>query len=140
MRIKSNEKLRIATTHGAIILIEPNEITEVSQEIGALALQLGAVQVDEVVAVQTRARNEDGHFIADDPSTPDVNEAWQTKEVLKDEYLETIADAMQEILHLGNVDDFKGNGEPKASAVKRVLGEDTDSEQRAAAWAIVLER
>ena len=26
-----------------------------------------------------RARNEEGHFIPDDPSTPDVNEAWTTK-------------------------------------------------------------
>ena len=25
----------------------------------------------------TRARNEDGHFKADDQSTPDVNEAWK---------------------------------------------------------------
>jgi hypothetical protein len=24
-----------------------------------------------------RARDEDGHFVADDPSTPDVNEAWE---------------------------------------------------------------
>ena len=24
-----------------------------------------------------RARNEKGHYVADDPSTPDVNEAWE---------------------------------------------------------------
>lgn len=24
-----------------------------------------------------RARNDKGHFVADDPSTPDVNEAWE---------------------------------------------------------------
>lgn len=30
-----------------------------------------------------RARNEDGHFIADDLSTPDVNEAWVVKTVKK---------------------------------------------------------
>jgi len=24
-----------------------------------------------------RARNEDGHYIADDPDTPEVNEAWE---------------------------------------------------------------
>lgn len=24
-----------------------------------------------------RARTKDGHFVADDPSTPDVNEAWE---------------------------------------------------------------
>ena len=27
-------------------------------------------------AQQTRARDEDGHYVADDPSTPDVNEAY----------------------------------------------------------------
>lgn len=25
---------------------------------------------------KTRARTEEGHFIADDPTTPDINEAW----------------------------------------------------------------
>jgi hypothetical protein len=30
-----------------------------------------------------RARDENGHFIADDPNTPDVNEAWVVKTVKK---------------------------------------------------------
>lgn len=30
-----------------------------------------------------RARDEDGKFISDDPSTPDVNEAWVVKTVKK---------------------------------------------------------
>ena len=30
-----------------------------------------------------RARDENGHFIPDDPSTPDVNEAWVVKTVKK---------------------------------------------------------
>lgn len=30
--------------------------------------------------VMVRARDEDGRFIADDPSTPDVNEAWTVVE------------------------------------------------------------
>lgn len=30
-----------------------------------------------------RARDEDGQFIADDPSTPEVNEAWVVKTVKK---------------------------------------------------------
>ena len=30
-----------------------------------------------------RARDADGHFVADDPSTPDVNEAWAVKTVKK---------------------------------------------------------
>jgi hypothetical protein len=43
-----------------------------------------AMQVEEekpvkkkTVTKKKRARDEDGHFKADDPSTPDVNEAWE---------------------------------------------------------------
>ncbi len=32
---------------------------------------------------KVRARNEDGTLKADDPSTPDVNEAWEDKSVKK---------------------------------------------------------
>ena len=34
---------------------------------------------------KVRARNEDGTLKGDDPSTPDVNEAWTTKRVKKSE-------------------------------------------------------
>ena len=33
--------------------------------------------------VKVRARNKKGQLIGDDPSTPDVNEAWTTKVVKK---------------------------------------------------------
>ena len=33
--------------------------------------------------VKVRARNEKGQLVGDDPSTPDVNEAWTTKLVKK---------------------------------------------------------
>ena len=32
---------------------------------------------DEALVEPTRARDEKGHYVADDPSTPDVNEAWE---------------------------------------------------------------
>ena len=40
-----------------------------------------AVAQEELEMV--RARDENGHFVADDPSTPDVNEAWVVKTVKK---------------------------------------------------------
>ena len=40
------------------------------------------VKQDETLEV-VRARDADGHFIADDPSTPDVNEAWAVKTAKK---------------------------------------------------------
>ena len=46
-----------------------------------------ATKKEETEVVETlemvRARDENGHFIADDPSTPDVNEAWVVKTVKK---------------------------------------------------------
>ena len=33
--------------------------------------------------VKVRTRNKKGHYVADDKSTPDVNEAWTTKRVKK---------------------------------------------------------
>ena len=46
-----------------------------------------AKKKEETEVVETlemvRARDENGHFIADDPSTPDVNEAWVVKTVKK---------------------------------------------------------
>ena len=40
-----------------------------------------AVPKEELEMV--RARDENGHFVADDPSTPDVNEAWVVRTAKK---------------------------------------------------------
>ena len=40
-------------------------------------------QISENELEMIRARDEDGKFISDDPTTPDVNEAWVVKTVKK---------------------------------------------------------
>lgn len=50
----------------------PYTHTEVLELLG------GAEWTAPMEPVLVRARDEDGRFIADDPSTPDVNEAWTT--------------------------------------------------------------
>tara|TARA_R110000772_G_scaffold29476_1_gene73667 strand:- start:224 stop:529 length:306 start_codon:yes stop_codon:yes gene_type:complete len=40
------------------------------------------IAVEEVVAEKVRARTDRGHYVKDDPSTPE-NEAWTTKAVKK---------------------------------------------------------
>lgn len=45
--------------------------------------ELQAIMDGKVSVEKVRARNDKGHYIADDPSTPDVNEAWTTKVVKK---------------------------------------------------------
>ncbi len=39
--------------------------------------------VQNTEEVKVRARNKKGQLVGDDPSTPDVNEAWTTKVVKK---------------------------------------------------------
>ena len=39
--------------------------------------------VQNTEEVKVRARNKKGQLIGDDPSTPDVNEAWTTKVIKK---------------------------------------------------------
>ena len=41
-----------------------------------LAEEVKVVEPTETKATGKRARNDKGHYIADDPSTPDVNEAY----------------------------------------------------------------
>jgi hypothetical protein len=41
------------------------------------------VEAEEEKLEMTRARDENGHFVSDDPATTDVNEAWIVKTVKK---------------------------------------------------------
>tara|TARA_B100000768_G_C11191494_1_gene337552 strand:+ start:656 stop:832 length:177 start_codon:yes stop_codon:yes gene_type:complete len=40
-------------------------------------------KVTNTKRVEVRSRNKKGHYVADDKSTPDVNEAYTTKRVKK---------------------------------------------------------
>jgi|TARA_R110000765_G_scaffold252043_1_gene353377 hypothetical protein len=50
---------------------------EVLEFIAELEKPVKAKEVKKVVKAKKRAHNEDGSFKADDPKTPDVNEAWE---------------------------------------------------------------
>jgi len=98
VKIKSETDLHISTTWGASIFLKGGEEREVGDDMGYQALQQGAVEVREApkpapkkpakkttAKKKTRARNKDGHYVADDPSTPDVNEAYVEVEGTKTE-------------------------------------------------------
>ncbi len=98
MKIKSETDLHISTTWGASIFLKGGEEREVGDDMGYQALQQGAVEVREApkpapkkpakktaAKKKTRARNKDGHYVADDPSTLDVNEAYVEVEDTKTE-------------------------------------------------------
>ena len=71
--------------------LAPGEVKEVGDDMGYAALQAGAIEVKDAPAPapapkvaakkkttkKVRARTKKGHYKADDPSTPDVNEAYK---------------------------------------------------------------
>ena len=89
MKIKSDTDLHVSTTWGASIFLKAGEEREVGDDLGYQALQQGAVEAKEAPKAaapkkrgrpkKVRPRTEEGHFVADDPSTPDVNEAYKTE-------------------------------------------------------------
>ena len=72
----------ISTTWGASIRLEAGVPKEVGQDMGLLCLQEGCTEhkphsiKDKKPSEPIRAREEDGTFKGDDPSTPDINEAY----------------------------------------------------------------
>ncbi len=142
MKIISDKNLRVATTWGAVVVLEAGKERELSEEIGLLALQQGAkevgakskkesVKIEETTLVSIRARNEDGHFIADDPSTPDVDEAFV--EVAVGDVTEVVV-AIEKLVSDGDPANFKKNGEPKAAAINTAVGRTVAPEERTKAW------
>jgi hypothetical protein len=82
MIVVSKDDKYISTTWGASIRLEAGVPKEVGQDLGVLCLQEGCTEYkpdlikDKKPSEPIRARTDKGHYIADDPSTPDVNEAY----------------------------------------------------------------
>jgi len=114
MKVVSEQELRVALTSGAVVLFQPGVERQVSEEIGLIALQMGAKQTSGPVEV-----------IADkDYETPtEPNE---------------LVEVMQELITEGNPDNFKADGTPKAAVINKAAGRTVAADERAAAWETAL--
>tara|TARA_R100001510_G_C7442536_1_gene71098 strand:+ start:171 stop:413 length:243 start_codon:yes stop_codon:yes gene_type:complete len=73
-------KIKITTDRQPFLNDEPKnmgDIVEVSAEEAATFIENGFAEEVKTADKPKRARNEKGQLVADDPSTPDVNEAWE---------------------------------------------------------------
>lgn len=129
MKLVSNKDLRVATTHGAVVLFKANEPREVSDTIAAVAMQMGAKQLTDAPKP-----------ILDEPSIPveellDLDLDLDSEEESIDENL---VDALKQLIDLGNPEDFKADGTPKAAVVNKAVGRTVRSDEREKAWEIAL--
>ena len=134
MRIVSGKDLRIATLSGAVVLLKAGEPRSLSNTIGAIALQMGARQVEDIEGVVEKAPLE----IQITETITDVDtlvvEPEETTDVID---LELVA-ALERLIEMGNPQDFKSDGSPKAAVVNRAVGRTVRSDEREQAWEIAL--
>lgn len=130
MKVIADQEIRVATLSGACVLFLPGVEREVSDEIGLLALQMGARQADVLKLPDPIVAKPSSIKIATEPASKTVEvEAFEEFKTLDD-----VINGMEKLVQFADPDDFKADGTPKASAVNRVVGRTVSTEDREAAW------
>jgi len=124
MKIVSSEPLRVTTLGGTAVLFEAGVPREIAEEIGLLAIQMGAKEYnDKVVEEETAEVVEfEEEIVVQEP-------------VQLDEELVT---CLEKMMDEGDPKNFKTDGYPKAAAVNKALGRTVDTDAREAAWESIL--
>jgi hypothetical protein len=133
MRIVSDTEVRIAMLSGAVILLHPGQEREVSDEIGLVAVQMGAralsgmpsPEEDQPVEDEVEIELEE-EPVEEEPKAPTLREG--------------LVEAFIEIINEGNPDDFKADGGVKAAVINKKMGDTIPPEEREAAWQEALNR
>jgi hypothetical protein len=112
MKIVSSEPLRVTTLGGTAVLFEAGVPREIAEEIGLLAIQMGAKEYNAKVVEE------------------------ETAEVV--EFEEELVTCLEKMMDEGDPKNFKTDGYPKAAAVNKALGRTVDSDAREAAWESIL--
>lgn len=122
MKIVSSEALRVATLSGAVILFEAGVPREVAEEIGLIAIQMGAKELKgdhvEKVEVEETVVEE----VVEISTQPDAD----------------LVTVLEKMMDEGDPKNFKADGYPKAAAVNKAMGRTIDTDSREAAWESIL--
>jgi len=127
MKIVSSESLRVTTMGGTAVLFEPGVPREIADEIGLLAIQMGAKEYTSKYVEESAAEEAEFEDVVEDVAVP-------TK-VQPNEVLTT---ALERMMDEGDPKNFKADGYPKAAAVNKIMGETISSDVREAAWESIL--
>lgn len=123
MKIVSGEDLRVATLSGAVVLFEAGVPREIADEIGLIAIQMGAKEYNEKYVEEVNA---------------EVAVFEEVVEVTTTETNPTLVTVLEKMMDEGDPKNFKADGYPKAAAVNRAMGKTIDTDAREAAWESIL--
>jgi hypothetical protein len=123
MKIVSGEDLRVATLSGAVVLFEAGVPREIADEIGLIAIQMGAKEYNDKYVEEVNA---------------EVAVFEEVVEVTTTETNPTLVTVLEKMMDEGDPKNFKADGYPKAAAVNRAMGKTIDNDARVAAWESIL--
>lgn len=124
MKIVSSQDLRVTTLGGTAVLFQAGVPREIADEIGLLAIQMGAKEYNDKYVEEQNA--EEAVF----------EEVIVVQEPVRlDEELVT---CLEKMMDEGDPKNFKTDGYPKAAAVNKALGRTVDTDAREAAWESIL--
>lgn len=122
MKIVSSEPLRVATLGGTVVLFEAGVPREISDEIGLLAIQMGAKEYNAKYVEEEAAE------VAEFEEVLEVQITVQSN----------LVTCLEKMMDEGDPKNFKADGYPKATAVNKAMGTTIDSDAREAAWESIL--
>jgi hypothetical protein len=124
MKIVSSESLRVTTLGGTVVLFEAGVPREIADEVGLLAIQMGAKEYNDKYVEEQNAEEAVFEEIIDVQSSVQVDDELVT--------------CLEKMMDEGDPKNFKTDGYPKAAAVNKTLGRTVDTDAREAAWESIL--
>lgn len=135
MRVVSDTDLRVAMLSGAVVLFAAGVEREISDEIGTVALQMGARLVDggAPITKATMTTLETGIYALD-------NEQEEIPDTVVQDAVEEIVTLIETIVSEGDPNNFKTDNSPKAVVINKLAKRKVTTAEREAAWQIYLDR
>lgn len=124
MKIVSSESLRVTTLGGTVVLFEAGVPREIADEVGLLAIQMGAKEYNDKYVEEQNAEEAVFEEVIDVQSSVQIDDELVT--------------CLEKMMDEGDPKNFKTDGYPKAAAVNKTLGRTVDTDAREAAWESIL--
>lgn len=113
MKVISKKDLRVTTLGGTAVLLQAGVARDVGDEIGLLAIQMGAKSVNEPQVADA--------IVIDEPLITKHEE-------------EALLGVMNDLIDSADPDNFKSDGTPKAAVVNKAAGRTVALDEREQAW------
>ena len=133
MKIVSDKSLRVTTLGGTAVLFEAGVVREISDEIGLIAIQMGAKEYNKKYVEEVNAE-----VAVFEELTIEAELAVEVTSTPSPAVTPGLVTMLEKMMDEGDPKNFKTDCFPKASAVSKAMGVTIGTDEREAAWESIL--